>query len=163
MKPVGGLEERKLVPVLFADLAPEARGKVLAEIRHMLESVNDILRGVATNDLVAVEKAARAAGTAVAVEMEPAMMRQLLPAFRELGLQTHRALDDLADGTKAGGTGDDAIRGLAGGPGATRVALERTGEAFALADGSDGARMDRRTPRAFSSRARERTDLAGQP
>ena len=91
------------------------------------------------------------------------MMRQLLPAFRELGLQTHRALDDLADGTKAGGTGDDAIRGLAGGPGATRVALERTGEAFALADGSDGARMDRRTPRAFSSRARERTNLAGQP
>jgi hypothetical protein len=91
MKPVGGLEERKLVTVLFADLAPEARGKVLAEIRHMLESVNDILRGVATNDLVAVEKVARAAGTEVAVEMEPAMMRQLLPAFRELGLQTHRS------------------------------------------------------------------------
>jgi mono/diheme cytochrome c family protein len=46
--------------------------------------------------------------------MDPAMMRQLLPAFRELGLQTHRAFDDLADRIKAGGTRDDAIRGLAG-------------------------------------------------
>ena len=110
MKPVGALEERKLVTVLFADLAPEARGKVLAEIRHMLESVNDILRGVATNDLVAVEKAARAAGTAMAVEMEPAMIRQLLLAFRELGLQTHRALDDLADGTNLTYSRRDARR-----------------------------------------------------
>ena len=95
-------------------LPPQARDKVLAEMRHMLESVNGILRGVAANDLVAVEKVARAAGTAMAVEMDPAMMRQLLPAFRELGLQTHRAFDDLADRIKAGGTRDDAIRGLAG-------------------------------------------------
>jgi hypothetical protein len=95
-------------------LPPPARDKVLAEMRHMLESVNGILRGVAANDLDAVEKAARAAGTAMAVEMDPAMMQQLLPAFRELGLQTHRAFDELADRIKAGGTGEDAIRGLAG-------------------------------------------------
>lgn len=95
-------------------LPPQARDKVLAEMRHMLESVNGVLRGVAANDLVAVERAARAAGTAMAVEMDPAMMRQLLPAFRELGLQTHRAFDDLADRIRAGGTRDDAIRGLAG-------------------------------------------------
>jgi cytochrome c556 len=95
-------------------LPPQARDKVLAEMRHMLESVNGILRGVVANDLVAVEKAARAAGTAMAVEMDPAMMQQLLPAFRELGLQTHRAFDDLADRIRAGGTRDDAIRGLAG-------------------------------------------------
>jgi copper homeostasis protein CutC len=31
------------------------------------------------------------------------MMQQLLPAFRELGLQTHRAFDELADRIKAGG------------------------------------------------------------
>jgi hypothetical protein len=95
-------------------LPPTARDRVLAEMRHMLESVNGILRGVAANDLVAVEKAARAAGTAMAVELDPAIMQQLLPAFRELGLQTHRAFDDLADRIKAGGTRDDAIRGLAG-------------------------------------------------
>jgi hypothetical protein len=48
-------------------LPPQARDRVLAEMRHMLQSVNGILRGVAANDLVAVEKAARAAGTAMAV------------------------------------------------------------------------------------------------
>jgi cytochrome c556 len=95
-------------------LPPQARDRVLAEMRHMLESVNGILRGVAANDLVAAENAARAAGTAMAVEMDPAMMRQLVPAFRELGLETHRAFDALADRIKAGGTRDDAIRGLAG-------------------------------------------------
>jgi hypothetical protein len=95
-------------------LPAPARDKVLAEMRHMLESVNGILRGVAANDLDAVEKAARTAGTAMAVEMDPAMMQQLLPAFRELGLQTHRAFDELADRIKAGGTREDAIRGLAG-------------------------------------------------
>jgi cytochrome c556 len=95
-------------------LPPPARDRVLAEMRHMLGSVNGILRGVVANDLGAVEKAARAAGTAMAVEMDPAMMRQLLPAFRELGLQTHRAFDELADRIKTGGTREDAIRGLAG-------------------------------------------------
>jgi cytochrome c556 len=94
-------------------LPPQARDKVLAEMRHMLESVNGILRGVVAHDLVAVERAARASGTAMAVEMDPAIMRQLLPPFRELGLQTHRAFDDLADRIKVGGTRDDAIRGLA--------------------------------------------------
>jgi hypothetical protein len=95
-------------------LPAAGRDKVLAEMRHMLESVNGVLRGVVANDLPAVEKAARAAGTAMAVEMDPAMMRELLPAFRELGLQTHRAFDELADRIKAGGTRDDAIRALAG-------------------------------------------------
>jgi len=93
-------------------LPPPGRDKVLAEMRHMLESVNGILRGIDANDLGAIERAARAAGTAMAVEMDPAMMQQLLPAFRELGLQTHRAFDELADRIKAGGTREDAIRGL---------------------------------------------------
>lgn len=94
-------------------LPPAARDKVLAEMRHMLESVNGVLRGVAANDLAAVDKAARSAGTVMAVEMDPAMMQQLLPAFRELGLQTHRAFDELADRIRTGGTREDAIRGLA--------------------------------------------------
>jgi hypothetical protein len=93
-------------------LPPVARDKVLAEMRLMLESVNGILRGVVANDLPAVEQAARASGLTMAVELDPKIMQQLLPAFRELGMQTHRAFDDLADRIKAGGTRDDAIRAL---------------------------------------------------
>jgi cytochrome c556 len=105
-QPSGDTRQRLTLP-------PQGRDKVLAEMRHMLESVHGILRGVAANDLAAVETAARAAGTAMAVEMDPAMMQQLLPAFRELGLQTHRAFDDLADRIRGGGTREDAIRSLA--------------------------------------------------
>jgi len=94
-------------------LPPPARDKVLAEMRHMLESVNAVLHAVVANDLAAAEKAARASGTAMAVEVDPEVMRQLLPPFRQLGLQTHGAFDDLADRVKNGGTRDDAIRGLA--------------------------------------------------
>jgi mono/diheme cytochrome c family protein len=94
-------------------LPPPARDKVLAEMRHMLESVNAVLHAVVASDLVAAEKAARASGTAMAVEMDPEVMRRLLPPFRQLGLQAHRAFDDLADRIKNGGTRDDAIRGLA--------------------------------------------------
>ena len=94
-------------------LPPPARDKVLAEMRHMLESVNAVLHAVVANDLVAAEKAARASGTAMAVEMDPEVMRRLLPPFRQLGLQAHQTFDDLADRIKNGGTRDDAIRGLA--------------------------------------------------
>ena len=94
-------------------LPPPARDQVLAEMRHMLESVNAVLHAVVANDLAAAERAARASGTATAVEVDPEVMRRLLPPFRQLGLQAHRAFDDLADRIKSGGTRDDAIRGLA--------------------------------------------------
>lgn len=79
----------------------------------MLESVNVILRGVVGNDLVAVEKAARASGTAMAVEMDPAIMRQLLPTFRELGLQTHRAFDGWRTRSRPGARAMTRSGGLA--------------------------------------------------
>lgn len=105
-QPASDARQRLVLPAV-------ARDQVLAEMRLMLESVNGILRAVAANDLPAVEKAARASGLAMAVEMDPALMQQLLPAFRELGMQTHRAFDALADRIKAGGTREDAIHGLA--------------------------------------------------
>jgi hypothetical protein len=110
-QPPGDPRQRLMLP-------PQARDKVLAEMRHMLESVNGVLRGVAANDLAAAEKAARASGTAMAVEMDPALMQRLLPAFRELGLQTH-GVDDLADRIAharrrdpGAGPGDGELRGM---------------------------------------------------
>lgn len=92
---------------------PAAREMVLAEMRRMLESVNGILSGVAQGDLGAVERAARAAGTAIAVDVDPGVMAQLPQAFRALGMATHRAFDALADRTARGGTREDAIADLA--------------------------------------------------
>ncbi len=93
--------------------APTQRGHILAEMRIMLESVSGIIRGLASDDLPAAEKAARASGMMEAADVDP-QIRKLLPQqFLELGMQTHRGFDTLADQIKAGGSRDDTLRGLA--------------------------------------------------
>jgi hypothetical protein len=55
-------------------LEPGQRDKILAEMRLMLGSVNGIVRALAADDLTGVEKAARASGMAIAVDVDPAML-----------------------------------------------------------------------------------------
>ncbi|HEX7124815.1 MAG TPA: hypothetical protein VF406_03430 [Thermodesulfobacteriota bacterium] len=88
------------------------RDQVLAEMRHMLESVNGILGGLADGDMRAVEKAARASGMAAAGNVNPQIRQRLPQAFLKLGMGTHKAFDALADTMAAGGTREDALRGL---------------------------------------------------
>lgn len=94
-------------------LPAAGRDKVLAEMRLMLESVNEILHGILANDRPGIVKAARAAGMAAAADIDPQVMQALPPPFRQLGMQTHRGFDTLADQVEAGGTRDDALGGLA--------------------------------------------------
>lgn len=94
-------------------LAPAQRDKLLAEMRLMLQSVSGIVQGLAANDLPAVEKAARASGMAAAADVDPQIEKLLPRQFLELGMQTHRGFDKLADQIKAGGSRDDTIRRLA--------------------------------------------------
>jgi hypothetical protein len=86
---------------------------VLGEMRRMLESVNAILQGLVAGDPAAIEAAARASGMVMAVDVDPRLMSALPAPFRELGMQTHRGFDALADRMKGGGTPQDALRGLA--------------------------------------------------
>jgi hypothetical protein len=94
-------------------LPAPARDAVLAEMRRMLESVNRVLAAVAAGNLRAAEVAARASGMAMAADVDPTVMRALPAGFRELGMQTHRGFDALADRLKAGGTVGDAVGDLA--------------------------------------------------
>jgi hypothetical protein len=95
-------------------LAAGPRDMVLAEMRAMLESVNGVLHALAGGDLAAAEKAARASGLATAADMDPAIRAALPPAFLQLGMQTHRAFDGLADRLRAGASREAALTGLAG-------------------------------------------------
>ncbi len=87
------------------------REQVLAEMRQMLESVSGILRGYVANDLSAIEKAARPSGMAMAVD--PQLRKKLPVAFLQLGMQTHRGFEKLADQAAARGTREEAITTLA--------------------------------------------------
>lgn len=56
-------------------LARVQKQRVLAEMRQLLESVNGIVQGIEVHDLEMIEKAARASGSAVAVDNEPGAVR----------------------------------------------------------------------------------------
>ena len=78
-------------------LPAPARNMVLAEMRMMLESISGVVAALSEGDTAAAAQAARAAGMAAAVDIDPAV-RELLPAaFVELGMATHRGFDALAD------------------------------------------------------------------
>ena len=95
-------------PVL---LAPADREAILLEMRTMLQGVSDVLQALVDNDLTKAEKAARASGTASAVD---ASFEKKLPAqFFQLGMRTHNRFDALADAIKAGATRDTITRRLA--------------------------------------------------
>lgn len=94
-------------------LATVQRDQILTEMRLMLRSLSGIVHGLATNDLSAAEKAARASGMADAADVDPQIKQRLPRQFLELGMQTHRGFDKLADQIQAGASRDDTIRGLA--------------------------------------------------
>jgi hypothetical protein len=92
---------------------PAARDRVLAEMRAMLESVHGVLRALATGDLAAGEKAARASGLATAADVEPEVKRALPPQFLSLGMQTHRGFDRVAENLRAGAAREAIVASLA--------------------------------------------------
>jgi hypothetical protein len=67
----------------------------------MLGALHGILRARSTGDLTAAEQAARGAGMGVAVDVRPEVRAQPPPPFLQLGMQTHRAFDTLADQLRA--------------------------------------------------------------
>ncbi|CBE67273.1 MAG: hypothetical protein F9K13_00135 [Candidatus Methylomirabilis oxygeniifera] len=94
-------------------LAHAQRDMMLTEMRVMLASVSGIIQGVATGDLPAAEKAARASGIGKAADVNPHIKTRLPRQFLELAMHTHRGFDMLADQIQAGGSQADILRGLA--------------------------------------------------
>ncbi len=90
------------------------RAFVLAEMRRMLESTQVVVSGVATDDLTAVETAARASGMAAAADVDPALRAKLPDGFRLIGRAAHGGFDEIAS-LAAGGASDQAIMEELGG------------------------------------------------
>ncbi|MDF0642447.1 MAG: hypothetical protein P0111_00330 [Nitrospira sp.] len=80
-------------------LAPAERDQILGEMRHLLKAVDGILRslGEPQPDLPAAEQAARAAGMAMAADVNPAIMAKLPLPFKQMGMSIHGDMDALAD------------------------------------------------------------------
>lgn len=98
--------ERLVVP-------PAARTKILFEMRGMLEALDGVLAALARGERMAAAEAARHAGVAHAVDVQPQMQRLLPAAFVEAGLETHRAFDALAASLERPGDERAALAELA--------------------------------------------------
>lgn len=80
-------------------LAPAERDQILAEMRQLLKAVQGVVTGLSGSDgdLKMVEESARAAGMAMAADVNPALMAKLPLAFKQMGMSVHQDMDQLAD------------------------------------------------------------------
>lgn len=93
-------------------LSEAERDQILAEMRHLLKSVHGVLQGVSTQDLGGAGKSARAAGMAMAADVNPLLMAKLPLPFKAMGMSVHRDFDGLADGIQSGEQGEQVLKRL---------------------------------------------------
>ena len=86
------------------NLAPIEKDLVLGEMRTMLKAINGMLGALSDGDMNKAAEAATSAGMAMAVDASPILMAKLPLDFKELGMGTHKAFDDLSSEIKKGAT-----------------------------------------------------------
>ncbi len=69
---------------------------VLGEMRSMLSALNGMLGALSEGDVNRAAAAASSAGMAMAVDVNPILMAKLPLDFKELGMGTHKAFDDIS-------------------------------------------------------------------
>lgn len=86
------------------NLSPLEKDLVLGEMRTMLKAINGMLEALGDGDMKKAAEAATSAGMAMAVDASPILMAKLPLDFKELGMGTHKAFDDLSSEIKMGVT-----------------------------------------------------------
>ena len=77
-------------------LADSERNLVLSEMRAFLDSLQIITQAANNDDMDTVIKAARSVGFAAQQGVPVSLMKKLPLSFKQLGLSTHKAFDQLA-------------------------------------------------------------------
>lgn len=88
------------------------RHMVRAEMRQMLVALDRVLGSAALNDAAGVAEAARSGGTAIAVDMDPALADALPAEFMQLGMAAHRAFDAVAEAAETSVGADSVLAAL---------------------------------------------------
>lgn len=95
-------------------LEPGERDLVLSEMRVFLESTQQILAGIAEDDLANAARHARRSGRAAQQAVPGSLMGKLPLAFKQMGLATHTGFDELALDAEQLGDRDHTLTQLAG-------------------------------------------------
>jgi hypothetical protein len=93
-------------------LSPSEKDMVLGEMRTMLTAVNGVLGALSDNDMKTAALAASTAGMAMAVDATPILMAKLPLDFKELGMGTHKAFDDISVAIGNGATLPEILKSM---------------------------------------------------
>lgn len=104
---VGGQVEPHVDGRTAVLLKPDERNRALTEMRALLEAVQTITAAAVEDDMATVTEAASAVGMSAAKGENPQLLAKLPGPFLKLGMDTHRAFDDLAE--LAGQTDDGRV------------------------------------------------------
>lgn len=93
-------------------LSPSEKDLVLGEMRTMLTAVNGVLGALSENDMKKAAIAASSGGMAMAVDTSPVLMAKLPLDFKELGMGTHKAFDDISADITKGATLPEILKSM---------------------------------------------------
>jgi mono/diheme cytochrome c family protein len=93
-------------------LSPSEKDLVLGEMRTMLEAVSGVLGALSENDMKKAAVAASSAGMAMAVDATPVFMAKLPLDFKELGMGTHKAFDEISADISKGATLPEVLKSM---------------------------------------------------
>ena len=93
-------------------VSPAAREAVRMEMRQMLAALNGTLTVLMSGDSQKVMEAARGGGTAIAVDVDPAIRDRLPEEFVRLGMSTHQGFDSVAAAAETGAPVDTMVARL---------------------------------------------------
>lgn len=93
-------------------LSSSEKDLVLGEMRTMLTAVHGVLGALSENDMRKAAIAASSGGMAMAVDTSPVLMAKLPLDFKELGMGTHKAFDDIATKITKGATLPEILKSM---------------------------------------------------
>lgn len=95
-------------------LAAGERDMVLSEMRKLLMGVQAILDGISRGDMKQVASAAHAVGMSSAADANPALIAKLPMPFKQLGMGTHRDMDEISKAAESGKPAPELLNMLSG-------------------------------------------------
>lgn len=95
-------------------LGVSERDKVLSEMRKLLAGIQGVVDGISRNDMQQVASAARAVGLSSAEDVNPALIAKLPMPFKQLGMGTHRDMDEISKAAESGKPAPELLAMLSG-------------------------------------------------
>jgi hypothetical protein len=89
---------------------PEERELLLTEMRGLLAATQGILEGANQNDMPRIIEAARAAGMAAVMDVNPAMTDKLPLEFKALSMGIHHDMDGIAKAAEDGKSSPELLK-----------------------------------------------------